>query len=225
MNFAVKERKPAGVIRRGVSLALAFLVGIGAGIAVCVLDIFGGQNDEIDVLNVDTTIVEEEYTLTIENVEELVKPASELVSIKYYYKDANTYENVVSAFGVTLPFTTDKVVFTYEGIVSLGIDLEKVAFDVDNTRKVILVTLPEVEIMHNEIDANSFEYPYTSNSIFNTTGMEEYVNLIDTLQTEKAKEVMQDERLLADALERAQETLINILSVADVSMEYTVEFA
>lgn len=221
----LEKKRPKLGLRRILILVLAFVVGLTAGVLVAIFVPFtAGHEENIEVLQADLTIVEEEYTLTIENVEELVAPASELVSTKYFYKDADIYENVVSAFGVELSFATDKVVFTYEGVVSLGVNLEDVDFQVDNAQKTIYVDMPAVEIMHNEIDAKSFEYPYSRDSIFNSTGMEDYVELIDMLQTAKAEDVMADAELLEETRLRAEETIRNILMVADASSEYEVVF-
>lgn len=57
-------------------------------------------------------IEEETATLTISNVEELLKPASDLLSQKYYYTDTGTYESSLEAFGQKIPLTTDKVVLS-----------------------------------------------------------------------------------------------------------------
>ncbi len=58
------------------------------------------------VTTVDDTIIGENYILTIDNVQEVLKPASDLISTKYYYTDADTYENYKELFGKKVPFTT-----------------------------------------------------------------------------------------------------------------------
>jgi hypothetical protein len=57
------------------------------------------EKSEPVITKADDTIFEENYLLTISTVEEIVKPASDLITLKYNYKDADTYENYKQLFG------------------------------------------------------------------------------------------------------------------------------
>jgi hypothetical protein len=172
----------------------------------------------------DDTIFEENYLLTISTVEEIVKPASDLITLKYNYKDADTYENYKQLFGKKVPFTTDKVVFTYKGTISVGIDLKEVIYDIDNENKMISIILPEIEIKSNEIDNSSFEYPFESNSVFNATKMKDYTELLATLKEKKEEEVKNDTEFMDTARRNTENILENFLTASDVTKDYTVIF-
>lgn len=98
----------------------------------------------------DSTISASNYNLTIENVEKIIKPASDLITSNYNYKDADKYENYKTLFGKRVPLTTDETIFTYEGKVSVGIDLSDVDYAIDNEHETIIVTIPEIAIISNE---------------------------------------------------------------------------
>lgn len=200
------------------------IIGFIMGVSVCVIKPKEKSEKEPIVTIIDNTIVEENYTLTISNVKEVLKPASDLISTKYYYTDADTYENYKELFGKRVPFTTDKVVFIYDGIISVGIDLAEVDYEINNDNKVIVITLPEIKILSNEIDAESFEFPYMSDSVFNTTQMNDYTELIGKLKAEKEEELMDNNELINEAMENTKDVLEQFLTVSENTKEYMVIF-
>lgn len=210
-----------------IQLVLLLIVMFGVGFLI---GKFGLGKDEQTVgdTNIpeefDKVIEEEEYKISISNVEELLEKASELVTTKYFYKDADIYENYKEAFGKKIPFTTDKVVFTYEGTISVGIQLTEVEYEIDNEAKTITIIMPEIGVLANEIDPESFEYPYVADSIFNSTVMENYTGLIGELKMDKENEVMENTELLTAAEENAKNVLKNFLTSSDVTKDYKVEF-
>ena len=84
--------------------------------------------------------------------------------------------------------------------------------------------MPEVGIKSNTIDPNSFEYPYMSDSIFNTTTMGDYTNLIATLEEEKATEIENNKTLLNEALTNTQKVFENILTASGATKDYKIIF-
>lgn len=123
--------------KRLIVLFLAFSLGFGIGIYQCYKHIKGGKEapKTTNLSVVASTPTEKPFTLTISHVNEIIRPASELITTKYAYTDANIYENYKELFNVRLPITTNKVVFTYSGSVGIGIDLSKVSLYLDNENK------------------------------------------------------------------------------------------
>jgi len=205
-------------------LLLGVVLGLAGGIYLMLYMSAGQEEEPAEIKIIDETIAEEEYTITIENVREAILPAGELISTKYYYTDADVYENYKEAFGVKIPFTTDEVVFTYDGVISVGVDILSVSFEIDNEARRITFTLPELRIISNEIDASSFEYPYIFDSVFNSTNMSDYTILVDELKEQKAGEVLNNKEFMAQALENTKTVLTQFLTAAETTREYTVEF-
>ncbi len=218
INF-MHVKKMAGRIT---ALVLAVIIGFGAGFFTCITKPW--EKVRPIITTADDTIVKDNYMLTISTVEKIIKPASDLITSKYNYKDADTYENYKQLFGQKVPFTTDKVVFTYKGTVSVGIDLSEVKYDIENKNKTISIELPEIKVKSNEIDDSSFEYPFESDSIFNTTGMSDFTELLATLKEKKAEEVKRDKEFLDTARQSTKKVLQDFLTASDVTKDYTVIF-
>ena len=167
----------------------------------------------------------EEIRVSTSNVRTVIKKAGELISTKYYYKDTGIYENSKEIFkGIKVPFTTDLVVFTYEGVVSLGIDMEKIKIDVNDETQTIILTLPKVDIRNNEIDHESFEYPYEKDSVLNHTNMKNYTTLLAQLKNEKAADVLLDKDLMETAKINTQQVLEKFLTGSDMIHGYKIHF-
>lgn len=84
--------------------------------------------------------------------------------------------------------------------------------------------MPDVRIVANEIDADSFEYYSSKTTVFNMTEMEDITNLIAVLKTAKADKVMADEELLADARNRAESVIENLIAKSDLAAGYEIIF-
>lgn len=211
------------MIKRGLLILIAASIGLGVGVCIAKPREDESENEPI-VTVVDDEIVEDNYILTITNIKEVLEPASDLITTKYYYTDSNTYENYKELFGQKIPFTTDKVIFTYNGVISVGIDLSGLRYSINHNDKIITITLPKVKILANEIDESSFEFPYMADSIFNATEMDDYVQLIGRLKQERADELMENTEFMEDALENTKYVIEKFLTASDVTKEYDVVF-
>ena len=161
--------------------------------------------------------------LTVETLEEIVKPASELVSQKYYYKNASTYEKTGKS-DLFKKLTTEQIVFTYEGTIGGGIDLSAVQFAVDEENKTVNVTLPAPHITSNEIDMNSFVYFDAKKSIFTEIKPEDVTTNIGKLQQDAEDEIVNDEHFLQQVNENAKNILTSILTMSDQVQDYQITF-
>lgn len=183
----------------------------------------GGNPREIPLDDTATDLNPNTATLTVETLEKIVKPASELVAQKYYYKNASTYEKTGNS-SLFKKITTEQIVFTYEGTISGGIDLSAVQYAVDEESKVVNVTLPAPYITSNEIDMNSFVYFDAKKSIFTEIKPEEVTNNIGKLQQDAEDELIQDEHFLQQVNENAKNVLTNILTMSDQVQNYEIVF-
>lgn len=202
-----------------ISGAALLLVGGISGFAIG----RGGNQREIPLDDTATDLNPNTATLTVETLEEIVKPASELVAQKYYYKNASTYEKTGNS-SLFKKITTEQIVFTYEGTISGGIDLSAVQYAVDEESKVVNVTLPAPYITSNEIDMNSFVYFDAKKSIFTEIKPEEVTNNIGKLQQDAEDELIQDEHFLQQVNENAKNVLTNILTMSDQVQNYEIVF-
>lgn len=172
-----------------------------------------------EVIPIDETTV-----VSVWNVSEILKPASELITLKYHYTDADVFENYKQIVGLKIPMTTNKTVFTYDGVVSLGYDFSRIGIRVNNDAKEITVSLPKPTIIANEIDAASFQYYDVVNSVFNPTSMGDVTELVSELKAKKAEKVMQSESILKQTNDNARSVITSFLNASELTHGFTVVF-
>lgn len=168
--------------------------------------------------------IQESVEINSVTVKEIIAPASELVTLKKEYTDFDTYENSKELFGKKLPFTTDKVIFTYSGVISAGIDLSEVELDVNNDKKTITITLPDAKILSHEIDEKSFEFYEIKNSILNETSFEDYTTLRAGLKERQEEKVLSDKEFMRSVEDSAENVIKGFLTSADATKDYKVIF-
>ena len=151
--------------------------------------------------------VEEKSTLDVKTIEEILQPAGDLITQRYYYTDMDTFESYKELLGAKIPLTTDKVVFTFKGAISAGIVLSKVEFAVDEEEKTVTVTLPDIFIVSNEIFEDEFKAYEIKNSIFTETKFTDYALLLGSMKSKKAEELMKNQKFHDEARKEAENVI------------------
>lgn len=166
--------------------------------------------------------VEEETTITSETVEAALKEAKELTTLKYHYKNIASFENSQQFQGMKIPFTTKRFLYTYEGEIHAGVDLDEAKVKVNEEAKTINVSLPETKVLSHDIDENSVMVYDEKNSIFNPLELEDYSNFRKEEEAKVEKEAI-DKGLLEEAKEQTLKAVKELLNINPViSEEYTV---
>ena len=164
----------------------------------------------------------EKISISSETVESSLKEAKELTTLKYNYKNVASYENSQEFHGITLPFTTKKFLYTYQGEINAGVDLDKAKVDVNEASKIINVTLPQASILSHDIDENSVMVYDEKNSIFNPLKLEDYSDFRKEEEAKVEKEAI-DKGLLEEAKEKSEKAVKEILDINPIiSKEYTI---
>lgn len=218
MNENNKKFNPKAILKHKlfipiVSAVVMLIFGMGIGAKA-----FSNPKDK-------SLPFEKEVTVDSIALRELLLPASDLVSMKYTYTDVGIYENSKKAFGIKIPLTTDKVIFTYSGIVSAGIDLSDVTFDINNLTKTINITLPSPKFMFHEMNESSFKFYDAKNSIFTETKLEDYTALMTELKSQKEEQLSNDKEFFPSVSENAQNVIIDLLKVAESTSDYKISFS
>ena len=166
--------------------------------------------------------VEEETKISSETVESALKEAKELTTLKYHYKNIASFENSQQFQGMTIPFTKKSFLYTYEGEIHAGVDLEQAKVNINEEAKIINVTLPETKILSHDIDENSVMVYDEKNSIFNPLEMKDYSNFRKEEEAKVEKEAI-DKGLLDEAKEQTLKAVRDILLLNPIIEEdYTV---
>ena len=199
------------------ALVVCLGVGIFAGMKL-------GNRDRKSLLEKVADAVEDKQTLDVSTVQEIVKPAGDLVTQRYYYTDVDTFENYKEVLGAKIPLTTDRTIFTYRGIISAGIVLNQVTFEVDNEAMTIKVSLPPVFILSHEVDEQGFKAYEIKNSIFTETKIGDYSALMGQLKMKKAEELLKNEEFMTSAREEAKQVITSFLNASTLSKDYKIIF-
>lgn len=145
----------------------------------------------------------------------------ELATQAAYCTQVNVTEASRELFGVTIPFTQSKSIYSYDVVIKAGLDFGDIQWEVqENT---ITVRLPEIRILSSEIDLDSFQLYHESESIFRPITLEENNEAMVALK-ETAQESAVANGLLEEARANA-ETILTGFFAQEYDLEtYSLEF-
>jgi len=115
--------------------------------------------------------------------------------------------------------TTKSFLLTYQGVIKVGVDMDKADVKVDHHD--ITVTLPEITVLSNGIDESSIEVYDESRNIFNPIKIEDYTAF--AIQQKQLAEEALENGLFSQAATKAQDVITKRLrmvpEIADDDME------
>ena len=156
------------------------------------------------------------HKLNFEDIGELSTQAA-------YVNEINVTQDARTLFGMEIPFTQSKVIFSYNVVVKAGYDFSEITYTVNDNSKVIKVKLPEVKILSCELDPDSFENYHEEDSIFTPFTVDKYNAAVSDL-TKKAQEDAVDNGLLEAAEENGKVIISNFFYQTFDKDEYTIEY-
>ena len=146
----VAKRKKSMVKTKLIALIAVIIIALGAGL-------YFGKS-----LSSESRITK----LGFEDMGELATQAA-------YCTMVEDTEAARDLFGVEIPFTQSRLIYSYDVIVRAGLDFEQIEWSVDEPNKVIEVKLPEIRVLNSELDTESFKLYLEDESIFRRISMEE----------------------------------------------------
>lgn len=132
-----------------------------------------------------------------------LKAIGELATQAGYYTNVEIIEDSKKLWKITLPFTSSKYIFSYDGIIKAGIDFEEIEWSVNDVTKKITVKLPEMKILSNEIDTNSLYVYDESRSIFSPLTVNDINDSLISLKAESEEKAIGN-GILEEAEENAK---------------------
>ncbi len=139
-----------------------------------------------------------------------ISAMSELAVVTYTYTELGQYESSKEFYGVKMPFTTNRFLLTYDGVIKAGIDMTEVKVDVDQSVKTVTVTLPQAEILSHEIDEDSVKIYDEKTSIFNAFTIEDYTSFYAD-QKKTVEKKARDKGLMSEAQTQAENAVRQLL--------------
>lgn len=122
---------------------------------------------------------------------------------QYNYSDVAVYESEKLKLIFSLPFTSKKFLFVYEGSVEAGIkDARQIGYLRDDKEKLFVVTTPYVEILDSTIDTSNVEVYDQSFNPLRQISVEDVTQALSG-EADKAKQAA----IRSGILEKAQQQL------------------
>jgi hypothetical protein len=151
-------------------------------------------------------LITEQSEVSAHTVLKEVLPIGEYASLAYHYTSVVKDVSRKDIKGITIPFTTRKYIFTYDGTMKLGIDGSQIRVEEPGTGTaeeapdapltgvnglpLIRIILPPVRILSHEIDDDSIEVFEQSQTIFNEIKIEEAFRVTADRKREVEQKVM-----------------------------------
>lgn len=144
-----------------------------------------------------------------------------LITQEYYFTQVETYTKEKTFLRFIT--TSSEFVYSYDGAVLAGVDLEKIKVTQDEDRKAIVVEMPASEIQAVTIDRDTFKIYSEKESLWNPLKLEDY-----NISLAEFEDAAREKAIAGGILERSDEQARKLVTEFIVSLpntsEYTVEF-
>lgn len=162
-------------------------------------------------------------TITRRTIDFRLKDIGELATQAGYFKSVQIISGVRQLFGVEIPLTRNKFIYSYDGVIKAGIDFEAVEVKADEQARTVRVKLPEAKVLSIEVDENSFEVFDETNNIFNPIKISNMnVSLIEL--KEQVRETALKNGLLENTRKNAETLITGFLAGVYGTKEYSIIF-
>ena len=152
----------------------------------------------------------------------LKENVKELSTVKLYYTNVGLLKDVKSLWNIEIPFTSKRIISSYDGVIHVGVKLDKLKMSVEGN--VINITMPDAEMLSHEIDENSVIFYSEDWSIFNPLLPSDQNDLMAKRKAESEEKFLKEEILL-EAKKEAKNVLKQlILFSPEIESSYEIRF-
>lgn len=147
-----------------------------------------------------------------------------LVSIEYPFTDTKKYSDTGSIGDWEVPLAEKAFTLQWDGMITAGIDLDKLSIKNNKSGDKLIVTIPAAEIITFTVDKDSVRVISEKNSILNPITVDDVLNADYDGQETMTKRAI-DSGLLDRAQEFARIMILDILrSHPEIGSYYQIEF-
>ncbi|CDD07241.1 putative uncharacterized protein [Dorea sp. CAG:317] len=184
----------------GTILKLALLMAIVAaiGVGVCVINVSESKTTKIGFEDI-----------------------GEMATQSAYCTEVNVTEDAKELYGMRIPFTQSKYIYSYDIVIKAGYDFNEIEWKEKN--KTIEVKLPEAKVLSNELDMDSFKVYHEEESIFSKITLEENNDAVKKMKL-NAQENAIANGLLENARSNAETMLTGFFADEYDLDEYKIVF-
>lgn len=165
-----------------------------------------------------------EKAISAQVISDGLRELGRLVTEEYYFTDVLSYSSALKFLGTfNVPFTTSGFLVSYDGVVTAGVDFEKIEVVKDEDAKRITVHLPAPEIMNVDIDPESFVLHAEKTGLGNPISISDFNQSLAELES-SAREKAVEKGLLGRAGENAEKVISHFVDSLLESGTYTVRY-
>lgn len=170
-------------------------------------------------------MVEVEKSITSDILEDGLNDMGVLLTEEYYFTEVVSFSSVKKLLKteIVLKFTETSFLVSYDGVITAGVDFDRITVEKDDDRKVIMVTLPASEIQSVSLDLDSFQVYSEKSGIGNPPTASDFNSSLVELEN-KAKDKALERGLLDRADANARSLILGFVSGLVDLTEYSLEF-
>ena len=178
------------------------------------------NNQLEELLRVQETVP----VITRTSLDQKIESLSELVTKKYWYRNATAREEAKEwLWGTAMPFSDIRFVALYDGYITVSIDLKEVKFNVNQQTKTITVTMPKSKIFDHNIPQETINVLEVKNNLFNSVSFNDYNRFISGEKV-VMEEVAIEHGILTEAEEEAKKIIEAFLAAFPGIDQYKLVF-
>ena len=167
-------------------------------------------------------VVTVEKEITGEIIQDGLNDIGKLVTEEYYFTEVVSFSSVKKLFKtLSLGFTESSYLASYDGVISAGLDFDKVTVEKNDETGVIIVHLPKCSVYSVDIDPESFVLYSEKEGLGNPISVSDYNDSLIELENTAEKKAI-SKGLLDKADENARRIVANFVSGIPGLEEYTV---
>lgn len=168
----------------------------------------------------ETTVVEEIVTVDTEIIADGLREMGTLITEEYYFTQLEKYKKTEKVWIFKSEAST---AYSYDGVVTAGIDCNEIGIEKDDENKKITISIPKASILNVDIDPNSFQMYEEKNGLWSKFNINDYnKSLIEFEEAGKKKAL--EKGIIEKADESAKKMVESIVNSLIDSDEYTIEY-
>ncbi len=163
--------------------------------------------------------IQEIVTVDTEIVQDGLRDMGELITEEYYFTQVEEYTNKKKVFILD---STASFTYSYDGVVTAGIDCNDVTISKDDEKKTVTITIPQAEIFSVNIDHDSFKVFEEKDGLFNKADLKMYNNSMIKFE-DAAREKAKEKGIIEKAGEGAEKMIYSFAQSLINNDEYKIE--
>lgn len=148
--------------------------------------------------------------------------AQDLIVDKYTYAHADEYTKEGTAWLIFNVKDVERIY--YEGEMGIGLDFNKIKYEIDPEQKKIEINLPELKILSHSINSDSFRADMIDDSMYVESNSEEYQRFENKAMLAEEEKVKDNPNVWNVAKNHTEETFRSFFRLSDMLDNYEVSF-